>query len=334
MNKLIVNFTPSGIGALKQARVGTKRVLISQEPLFCPVSANSDGEDFYVTQKAFMQQLNFLGGLTLLTTDELSPFAQIKNALDDIDRIELWVDPALFAYIGAAQFLHTIKSMPDIKDRLWINWLDYCCGLMNQRQILHRENRAVSAKDTVYDEASLIWLAYRHHTPEKWHQLRHYHPRHFEYWPIFNVWMLQQLPHHQSGIRQISRHILSVMDGGQHVDHIVGDILGENFDPPHYANDYNLFTSINRLASAYTPALTNISLPGYDYWDDNIQRGEEWTLFCKSKPILTPFGQSLLNGEANWRDYNTIDLWWGGTHITDNNYWSYDPSADTLFADQ
>jgi len=330
MRRLIISFSSTGIGALAQSKTGEARFLIYQDPLFCPIAPESDGLDFYLNQKAFMQKLSFDGCLTLLDDADLQPVRKINNYLPDIDKIELWVDAAYYSYVGAFQFLDMVKFLPDIKSRLWINWLDTSLGLMNQKQIISVEDKALAVPHALYDEATTLWQAYRHHTPEKWFDLRHHISSHFKHYHSFNRWMLRQLPHHKTGLRQISHEILKRVNGDKKTVHIVVELLTDTRLPPHILGDYNYFRAINQLSNAHTPAITNIKLPGYDYWDSNIQRGEEWQQYCQSRPSLTPFGKRLLSGASNWREHNKTDLWWGGTHITDENYWSYDPDKDMI----
>lgn len=330
MKRLIVNFSPSGTGALKHAKIGTQHLYITQENNFCPLPSNSNGPDFYVDQKKLLQSLNFDGNLTLFKDKDLRPFEHIEEKLEELDRVELWIEPTSFSYIGAFHFLHSIQSYPDIKFRLWINWTPRPLGMMNEDQLLAIKDMARPAPLDIFDEASRLWTAYQSDTPEKWFEHRNYTSHYFKQYKWFNKWMLRQLPHSDSGLRGISKQILNQVKDGNQVGYIVGSLLWESHFRFYPCGDYEFFTHLMRLADAYTPAITNVKLPGYDYWDSSVQRGNEWKQFCKSKPQLTSFGKALLNGRASWRDYNKTDLWWGGTHITDKNYWSYNPDKNIL----
>jgi hypothetical protein len=39
----------------------------------------------------------------------------------------------------------------------------------------------------------------------------------------------------------------------------------------------------------------------------------------------TDFGRAVLAHEEDFSRHNRIDRWWGGTHLTNDNLWRYDP---------
>ena len=93
--------------------------------------------------------------------------------------------------------------------------------------------------------------------------------------------------------------------------------------------DY-LRTVFERLAAASFPAITGLPLDPFDYSSASRSNAFFRNKCFESKPRLTPYGEVLLEGTANWRDHNQVDYWWGGTHITNDNYWSFDPIAEKL----
>ena len=42
---------------------------------------------------------------------------------------------------------------------------------------------------------------------------------------------------------------------------------------------------------------------------------------------LTPFGESVLTGNEDFTSRNSVDFWWGGTHIKNSNLWRWDTST-------
>jgi hypothetical protein len=47
---------------------------------------------------------------------------------------------------------------------------------------------------------------------------------------------------------------------------------------------------------------------------------------------LTEFGKAVLAGDENFRRHNSIDRWWGGTHLTNERLWRWDPETRSLIA--
>jgi hypothetical protein len=45
----------------------------------------------------------------------------------------------------------------------------------------------------------------------------------------------------------------------------------------------------------------------------------------RSRLSLTEFGRDVVAHEADFSRHNPIDRWWGGTHLTNDRLWCYDP---------
>ena len=51
-----------------------------------------------------------------------------------------------------------------------------------------------------------------------------------------------------------------------------------------------------------------------------------------SRLSLTEFGKAVLAGDEDFRRYNPIDRWWGGTHLTNERLWRWDGATHELVA--
>jgi len=45
----------------------------------------------------------------------------------------------------------------------------------------------------------------------------------------------------------------------------------------------------------------------------------------RSKLSLTEFGKAVLAHKEDFTRYNPIDRWWGGTHLTNDRLWRWNP---------
>ncbi|WP_247337314.1 hypothetical protein [Bradyrhizobium sp. CW4] len=52
----------------------------------------------------------------------------------------------------------------------------------------------------------------------------------------------------------------------------------------------------------------------------------------RSQLTLTEFGKAVLGGDQDFRRHNRIDRWWGGTHLTNERLWRWDPETRSLVA--
>jgi hypothetical protein len=50
----------------------------------------------------------------------------------------------------------------------------------------------------------------------------------------------------------------------------------------------------------------------------------------QSKLKLTEFGEAVLAGTEDFSRHNPIDRWWGGTELTNDRLWRWDPESRDL----
>jgi hypothetical protein len=53
--------------------------------------------------------------------------------------------------------------------------------------------------------------------------------------------------------------------------------------------------------------------------------GARYARYKESRLSLTEFGKAVLAHEEDFSRHNPIDRWWGGTHLTNDRLWRWDP---------
>ena len=48
--------------------------------------------------------------------------------------------------------------------------------------------------------------------------------------------------------------------------------------------------------------------------------------YLRSRLSLTEFGRAVLGHKEDFSRHNPIDRWWGGTHLTNDNLWRWNPA--------
>ena len=48
--------------------------------------------------------------------------------------------------------------------------------------------------------------------------------------------------------------------------------------------------------------------------------------YQRSRLSLTDFGKAVVAHREDFSRHNPIDRWWGGTHLTNDNLWRWDPA--------
>ncbi len=62
---------------------------------------------------------------------------------------------------------------------------------------------------------------------------------------------------------------------------------------------------------------------------DDRQRRQR---YAQSALSLTPLGEAILAGLDDFRRHNPIHRWWGGTELTNDRLWRWDPAKGALIA--
>ena len=50
------------------------------------------------------------------------------------------------------------------------------------------------------------------------------------------------------------------------------------------------------------------------------------TAYLRSRLSLTEFGEAIVAHEEDFSRHNPIDRWWGGTHLTNDRLWRWNPA--------
>jgi hypothetical protein len=56
-----------------------------------------------------------------------------------------------------------------------------------------------------------------------------------------------------------------------------------------------------------------------------INHGDRNEAFLRSRLSLTEFGKAIVAHREDFSRHNPIDRWWGGTRLTNDRLWRWDP---------
>jgi hypothetical protein len=58
---------------------------------------------------------------------------------------------------------------------------------------------------------------------------------------------------------------------------------------------------------------------------DRENLGDRLKMYLRSRLSLTEFGKAIVAHEEDFSRHNPIDRWWGGTRLTNDHLWRWDP---------
>ena len=88
-------------------------------------------------------------------------------------------------------------------------------------------------------------------------------------------------------------------------------------------NEWELGYLLDGLAFGPTPAIAGWDEELRTIRKDNLRDRHRASL--RSRLSLTEFGRAVVAHEVDFSRHNPIDRWWGGTHLTNDRLWRYDP---------
>jgi hypothetical protein len=124
--------------------------------------------------------------------------------------------------------------------------------------------------------------------------------------------MTRRFPDKRTGLCYWDQALLARVEKlGPGVSQIIGYTMAETYEFGDLVGDWYLFGRILKMGGAKSPLL---KLEG------------DMQSIRNTEAVLTPFGESVLKGEASNYPENPIDDWAGGMHLSsyDNNVWFND----------
>lgn len=332
LKKTILCLSPTGAQMIRDAKLAEYVPKLFSNFIFTPMPSGADGLDFYNAQIAQIKATESIGYGYYSSRQYLESLRRMFRRLENSEIIELWVEPSLNSHIHAFHLLTVLAKIPSIQRKLCINHTTNMVGLMNSETLNQTEQQPrITANRRVLREAETYWNAFRDSSPKKWIELL---GEISEYFPVFDKIKIRfalQLPLEPSGMRLVDRQVLKyVSQSVEKTVYVLGNVLADQMDDFHILDERAIWDSIFTLADATNPAITGLPLEHFDYYSQSSSNKILRKKCFDSKPRLTSHGVELLNDEASWLNKNEVDYWWGGTHITNNNYWSFDPVGEKL----
>ena len=200
--------------------------------------------------------------------------------------------------------------------------VDASLGGTEPAQLAKMKFLGVAIGDQHLEIANLAWRAFRAPTPHAWFDLL---ARDLSVLPQLRrcvIEMLEELPGRATGLGASELRTLELISAG----------YVQPFDIfPHYRERFQrrVFgyweagTLLERLALAPVPAVS-----GLTEWPFTLEmhnERERLARYKESRLSLTTLGKAILAGSEDFSRHNPIDRWWGGTHLTNDRLWRWDP---------
>jgi hypothetical protein len=245
------------------------------------------------------------------------------------ETIELWVDPDPNAQLTLIWLLDDLRHHGNAALKPTLIQADVGIGDHPPEELARWRLPAVKILNDHLETASAAWQAYRAPTPRDWFnllgndlsvlpQLRH-----------TVLELLEELPWDTRGLGATEMRMLELISAGN-----AGPF--DVFPGYRKRNSRRVFgywevgALLDGLAHCPAPAVSGLDEGPFNLaMHEDRNRHERYE---RSALKLTALGKAILARTADFSRHNPIHRWWGGTELTDDRLWRWDPAKRALIA--
>jgi hypothetical protein len=243
------------------------------------------------------------------------------------ETIELWVDPDPNAQLILVWMLDYLRPHEKIIPKLTLIQADAVIGGHLPEAVATWRLPAIKIRNDHLEQASAAWRAYRAPTPQDWFDLL---SRDLSILPRLRqavVKLLEELPMRATGLGETGMRMLQLLSEG---------IVNPMGLFPHQRPQRKVFgyfeagLLLDGLAHCPAPAVSGLGEGPFvgEIHNEGLRR----IRYLKSRLELAALGHAILKGKEDFSRHNPIHRWWGGTELTNDRLWRWDPMFRALIA--
>jgi hypothetical protein len=237
------------------------------------------------------------------------------------DAVELWFDSMPNDQLLQIWLLDHLRHYPDILPRLKVGLLSFNLLEIPFEGLRKWEVPTVNVSKDELEPAALIWQAYRAATPQGCvDALARNMSGLLLFRPALHQ-LLNELPSRTTGLGATEMRMLEMIAWGYASTNALFYLFGLRGTRVFDAWEYGYL--LEGLAFGPKPAVAGL--------DDALRTmdrekpGDRDTAYRRSRLSLTEFGKAIVAHQEAFSRHNPIDRWRGGTHLTNDCLWRWDP---------
>jgi hypothetical protein len=245
------------------------------------------------------------------------------------ETIELWIDPEPDAQLTLIWLLGYLRPHEKVASKLTLVQAETSIGEKSPKQLVRWKPAAVDVTNDHFELASLAWQAYRAPTPQAWFNLLNKDLSILPQLRACVVELLEELPMRVTGLGATEMRMLELISEGD-----AGPF--DVFPGYRKRNKRRVFgyeeigVLLDGLAHCPAPAVAGLDEgPFTEEMHGNRDRRERYK---RSALSLTALGEAILAQSEDFSRHNPIHRWWGGTELTNDQLWRWDPANRALIA--
>ncbi len=245
----------------------------------------------------------------------------LKALCQNFDRVELWFDPDAESQLALALMLDYLRKDSQSIGNLTLVYPDVRLAEMMPESAISLRPPSEEVTNAHLELASQVWGAWQSSAPEDLASLLEEETSILPFVERTLLRLLDELPARNNGLAA-SELILLKLVGEEDTDsYRVLARYHREFWPGTYTG-FDAGQLLDDLGHAEEPAILGLPPGPYDMalMEDETRR----KLYSSSPLTLSPFGQRLLAGGADFAEGGPSPRWWGGTELTSRREWRWD----------
>lgn len=243
------------------------------------------------------------------------------------ETVELWFDPLPNAQLILVQLLDYLRSHEKIISKLALFQANVVIGDQPPEALSEWKPPGVKIQNEHLVAANKAWQAYRQPTPQDWFDLLGTDIGALPQLRQTVLELLEELPMRSTGLGATEMRMLELVS--------VGNVSPLDVFPGYRKNNtrrvfdyWETGSLLDGLAHGPAPAVSGLEEgPFTEELHDDADRHARYK---KSNLSLTALGKAVLAKSDDFSRYNPIHRWWGGTELTNDRLWRWDPGYRAL----
>jgi hypothetical protein len=330
MTRLIVTTDSSIAGAIQQAGLADLVIAIERRLVWGQLPTDAERDAFFAPRTTQPHGLHWLDDAPPWRLEESDATGRgLIELLAEYDSVEFWRGPEQNAQLILLWLLDHWHRKRNANSNLEVRCLPLAVSDVDSSQLGESCPPVVEITPHELKLASHAWQAYCTPTPEGWCDLLKTNLSWLPQLAPHVTALLEELPRPASGLGATEARILQLIARGgvRPFDVFPGDRKSNARGVFEY---WEVGALLDGLARCEKPAVSGLDEGPFS--QDMHNDSGRLDRYKGSRLSLTDFGKAVLAGDENFRRHNSIDRWWGGTHLTNKRLWQWDPETGSLVA--
>jgi hypothetical protein len=236
------------------------------------------------------------------------------------ETVELWFDTRPNAQLKLVWLLDRFRSYPETVKKLIFRLVDLAMIVLER--LGKWRPPAVAVTENELETASAAWQAFRAPTPEACFDLL---GKDLSALPLLKpilIDLLEELPSSSTGLGASEMRMLELIARGYSLTNALFHL--SQLRQTRIFGEWEYGYLLDGLAFGPNPAVAGLDEELRTLGREKLR--DRHTAYLRSRLSLTEFGKAVLAHKEDFSRHNPIDRWWGGTHLTNDNLWRWNPA--------